>query len=157
MDKGRGRLDPEESIQVLPIGRCDMATSEAAKQHTTPSDDTKRGLVGAGVRIPQEPLVWTPGNVGHVREAQREVLVARNVQGCAPVHDDIQELPNAFWNPTPRRATTHLPADHTLQVDGQSNDNEDGCGTGDVPGTGKDSANQVEARALMNKTTAIIC
>ena len=82
MDEGRGKSNLKESIQVFPTRRSEMTTSKKEKWDTTPGGDAKRGLA-------REPLVWALGLMGHVREAQGEVLVVGNVQQHATLHFDV--------------------------------------------------------------------
>ena len=79
VNEGGSGSDPENGIQVLPRKWEDLATFEESDQHTTPSGDEGRGSVDARVGISRTPLVRTPGHMGHIREAEGEVLVAGNV------------------------------------------------------------------------------
>ena len=134
-----------------------MASKEV-KQHTTPSSDTKRGPIGAGVKISRVSLFQTLVDMGQLWEVEQEVLVEGNLQGHASLRIDMRELPTAFWDLAPWRATPNLHASHSLQVDSRFSDDADGGGTNEVPGAcDKELTNQVEGQALMNKTIAIVC
>ena len=56
MDEGRGELNLEEGVQVLPTRRGDLAAPEEEKRNTTPGGDTGGGPVGSVDRVSREPL-----------------------------------------------------------------------------------------------------
>ena len=75
--------------------------------------------------------------MGHVREAEGEVLVAGDVQGHAPLPVNMRGLPNAFGGQAPRRVASDLPAGHTLEMDGRPHDDADGGRLEEVPSSCK--------------------
>ena len=79
MVEGRGESNPEKGIQILPKGKINLAASEEEERHTTSGGDEERRVDGALVGVSRKPLVRTPGNVGHIRETEGEVLVAGDV------------------------------------------------------------------------------
>ena len=64
--------------------------------------------------------------MGHVRELEREVLVAWTIPGRASVRDNLRELLDALRSPTSGRASPDLPSDRPLQVDGGYGNDADG-------------------------------
>ena len=85
-----------------------------------------RGPTEANIGVPREPLVRTPGYMGHVREVKGKILVARHVQEHARLREYVQKLPDALGGLTPRRATPHIPSDRALQMDGRRGYDADG-------------------------------
>ena len=54
--------------------------------------------------------------MGHVQEAERDVAVVGDVQGCASLRVNMWELPNAFSDLLSWQVAPNLHVDHTLQV-----------------------------------------
>ena len=63
--------------------------------------------------------------MGHVREVEREILVVKIVPRRASVRDDLRKLSDALHSATPGRASSYLPSDRTLQMDGGFGDDAD--------------------------------
>ena len=78
MDERQRELDLKEGLPVLPTKRQDMAASEEADWHTALGGG-EEGPIDAAIRISRKPLVRTPRNMGHVREANEEVLVVEKL------------------------------------------------------------------------------
>ena len=113
-----------------------MEAPEEERRHPTPGGGKERGTRGVAGGVPRKSLGWTPRDVGHVREAKGEVLVAGTILGCASVQHDLRELSDALHGPTSGRASPDLPADRPLQVDGGSGDDADGGRADAVSGAG---------------------
>ena len=56
-----------------------MEAPEEMDWHTTPGGDELKRADDAPIRVSRKPLVQTPGNVGHVPEAEGKVLVVGDV------------------------------------------------------------------------------
>ena len=113
-----------------------MEASEEEKRHPAPSGGEERGTGRIVVGIPRESLGWTLWDVGHIREAKGEVMVAGTIPRHASVHDDLRKLSGALHSPTSGQASPDLPFDCPLQVDGRSSDDVDGGRADAVSGVG---------------------
>ena len=92
MDKRGSELALEEGVQILPTEREDLAASEEAERRTTPTGDAERRSVGADGGVARDSLVGTSRDMGHVREDEGEVLVARDVHGRTSFRDEMRKL-----------------------------------------------------------------
>ena len=101
VEKGRDQPDSEESVAILPSGQVHMETPEEEGRHPAPSGGEEGGTGGVVGGLPRDSLGRTLRNMGHVREAKGEVLVARTVPGRASVRDDLRKLSDALHNLTP--------------------------------------------------------
>ena len=73
-------------------------------------------------------------------------MVARTIPGHASVRDDLRKLSNALHSPTSGRASSDLPFDRPLQMDGGSGDDADGSRADAVSGAGQGRSDEPGGR-----------
>ena len=88
-DKRGGQTTLKEGVPILSAERENLEGSKKAKRRTAPSNNEYRGPTEADIGVPREPLVRTPGYMGHVEEVKRKILVARHVQERARLRDYV--------------------------------------------------------------------